>query len=98
MTGRFSGLGAPLIWRASAASIPDDWHREHLNAPKPVCRRPSCRPIRGWPRPSSTLPISTMTGQATLGVPYTAEMTANAQADVKTARRARRGGPGEART
>ena len=61
----------------------------------PWCRDRSCRPIRGSPQTDLDLAHidDDLRVQATLGVPYTAEMIANAQADVEGAsRRGRRCG------
>jgi cytochrome c oxidase cbb3-type subunit 2 len=64
----------------------DDWHREHLNAPKSVVPA-TVMPAYPW-LAKTELDFAHIDDdlrvQATLGVPYTAEMIANAQADVKT--------------
>jgi cytochrome c oxidase cbb3-type subunit II len=64
----------------------DDWHRDHLNAPKSV--------VPGTVMPAYPWLAATeldyghiddeMRVQAALGVPYSAEMIANAGADVRT--------------
>ena len=62
----------------------DDWHRDHLPAPKAVVPGRSCRPTRWLRRRRSTTPISTTTCayRRPLGVPYTTEMIAAANADL----------------
>jgi cytochrome c oxidase cbb3-type subunit 2 len=64
----------------------DDWHREHLNAPKSVVPA-TVMPAYPW-LAKTELDFAHIDDdlrvQATLGVPYTAEMIAKAQADVKT--------------
>jgi cytochrome c oxidase cbb3-type subunit 2 len=64
----------------------DDWHRDHLNAPRSVVPGTV---MPGYPWLAATdldyAHIATdLKIQATLGVPYTAEMIAQAQADVRT--------------
>jgi cytochrome c oxidase cbb3-type subunit 2 len=63
----------------------DDWHRDHLNAPKSVVPG-TVMPAYPW-LARAELDISHIDDdlrvQATLGVPYTAEMIANAQADAR---------------
>jgi len=64
----------------------DDWHRDHLNAPKSVVPG-SVMPAYPW---LATTPLDyahiddDMKVQATLGVPYTPAMIAAAIADVRT--------------
>jgi len=64
----------------------DDWHRDHLAAPKSVVPA-TVMPAYPW-LAKTELDFSHIDDdlrvQATLGVPYTAEMVANARADVKT--------------
>jgi cytochrome c oxidase cbb3-type subunit 2 len=64
----------------------DDWHRDHLNAPKSVVPS-TVMPAYPW-LAKTELDYAHLDDdlrvQATLGVPYTAEMIANAQADAKT--------------
>jgi len=64
----------------------DDWHREHLMAPKSVVPG-TVMPAYPW-LAQNDLDLAHIDDdlrvQATLGVPYTAEMIANAQADAKT--------------
>src|SRR5436309_321119 len=64
----------------------DDWHRDHLKSPKSVVPGTV---MPGYPWLSATdLDFNhiedDLAVQATLGVPYTSEMIANAQADVRT--------------
>jgi cytochrome c oxidase cbb3-type subunit 2 len=63
----------------------DDWHRDHLNAPKSVVPG-TVMPAYPW-LAVTELDLSHIDDdlrvQATLGVPYTADMIANAQADVR---------------
>ncbi len=64
----------------------DDWHRDHLNSPRSVV---SGTVMPGYPWLAATELdfehiASDLKIQATLGVPYTAEMVAQAQADVRT--------------
>ena len=63
----------------------DDWHRDHLKAPKSVVPGP-VMPAYPW-LAQNDLDLAHIDDdlrvQATLGVPYTAEMIANAQADAK---------------
>jgi cytochrome c oxidase cbb3-type subunit 2 len=64
----------------------DDWHRDHLDAPKSVVPA-TVMPAYPW---LARTPLDfghigdDMRVQAALGVPYTAEMIANAAADVRT--------------
>jgi cytochrome c oxidase cbb3-type subunit 2 len=63
----------------------DDWHRDHLNAPKSVVPGTV---MPGYPWLAQTeIDLAHIDDdlrvQATLGVPYTAEMIANAQADAR---------------
>jgi len=64
----------------------DDWHREHLNAPKSVVPG-TVMPAYPW-LARTDLDLSRIGDdlkvQAALGVPYTAEMIAQAQADART--------------
>jgi cytochrome c oxidase cbb3-type subunit II len=64
----------------------DDWHRDHLIAPKSVVPG-TVMPAYPW-LAQNDLDLAHIDDdlrvQATLGVPYTAEMIANAQADAKT--------------
>ena len=64
----------------------DDWHRDHLNAPKSVVPG-TVMPAYPW-LARTELELSHIDDdlrvQATLGVPYTADMIANAQADART--------------
>ncbi|HYA06771.1 MAG TPA: cytochrome-c oxidase, cbb3-type subunit II [Xanthobacteraceae bacterium] len=64
----------------------DDWHRDHLKNPRSVVPG-SIMPAYPWLF-ATDLDFShiaeDMKVQATLGVPYTAEMIANATADVRT--------------
>jgi cytochrome c oxidase cbb3-type subunit II len=64
----------------------DDWHRDHLNAPKSVVPG-TVMPAYPW-LATTDLDFAhigdDLRVQAALGVPYTAEMIAAAQADVKT--------------
>jgi cytochrome c oxidase cbb3-type subunit 2 len=64
----------------------DDWHRDHLMAPKSVVPG-TVMPAYPW-LAQNDLDLAHIDDdlrvQATLGVPYTAEMIANAQADAKT--------------
>ena len=63
----------------------DDWHRDHLNAPKSVVPG-TVMPAYPW-LATNELDLSHIDDdlrvQATLGVPYTADMIANAQADAR---------------
>jgi cytochrome c oxidase cbb3-type subunit 2 len=63
----------------------DDWHRDHLNAPKSVVPG-TVMPAYPW-LAGTELDLSHIDDdlrvQATLGVPYTADMIANAQADAR---------------
>jgi cytochrome c oxidase cbb3-type subunit 2 len=63
----------------------DDWHRDHLNSPKSVVPG-TVMPAYPW-LARTELDLSHIDDdlrvQATLGVPYSAEMIANAQADAK---------------
>jgi cytochrome c oxidase cbb3-type subunit 2 len=63
----------------------DDWHREHLNAPKSVVPG-TVMPAYPW-LVRTDLDIShiddDLRAQAALGVPYTAEMIAKARADAR---------------
>jgi cytochrome c oxidase cbb3-type subunit 2 len=63
----------------------DDWHRDHLKAPKSVVLG-TVMPAYPW-LAQTDLDLAHIDDdlrvQATLGVPYTAEMIANAQADAK---------------
>jgi cytochrome c oxidase cbb3-type subunit 2 len=63
----------------------DDWHRDHLKAPKSVVPG-TVMPAYSW-LAQNDLDLAHIDNdlrvQATLGVPYTAEMIANAQADAK---------------
>ena len=63
----------------------DDWHRDHLNAPKSVVPG-TVMPAYPW-LATTELDISHIDDdlrvQAALGVPYTADMIANAQADAR---------------
>ena len=63
----------------------DDWHRDHLNAPKSVVPG-TVMPAYPW-LAMTELDISHIDDdlrvQAALGVPYTADMIANAQADAR---------------
>lgn len=63
----------------------DDWHRDHLNAPKSVVPG-TVMPAYPW-LAQTEIDLAHIDDdlrvQATLGVPYTAEMTANAQADAR---------------
>jgi cytochrome c oxidase cbb3-type subunit 2 len=64
----------------------DDWHREHLNAPKSVVPG-TVMPAYPW-LAGTDLNLAhigdDLRVQAALGVPYTAEMIAQAQADART--------------
>ncbi len=64
----------------------DDWHRDHLNAPKSVVPG-TVMPAYPW-LARTELDLSHIDDdlrvQATLGVPYTADMIVNAQADART--------------
>ena len=64
----------------------DDWHRDHLNAPKSVVPG-TVMPAYPW-LATTDLDVNHIDDdlkvQATLGVPYTTEMIAQAQADVRT--------------
>ena len=64
----------------------DDWHRDHLNAPKSVVPG-TVMPAYPW-LAKTDLDFAHIADdlrvQAALGVPYTPEMIANAQADVRT--------------
>jgi cytochrome c oxidase cbb3-type subunit 2 len=64
----------------------DDWHRDHLRAPRSVVPG-SVMPDYGWLE-QTELDFRhidrDLAVQAMLGVPYTADMVANAQADVVT--------------
>ena len=63
----------------------DDWHRDHLNAPKSVVPG-TVMPAYPW-LATTELDLSHIDDdlrvQAVLGVPYTADMIANAQADAR---------------
>jgi cytochrome c oxidase cbb3-type subunit II len=63
----------------------DDWHRDHLNAPKSVVPG-TVMPAYPW-LATTELDLSHIDDdlrvQAALGVPYTADMIANAQADAR---------------
>jgi cytochrome c oxidase cbb3-type subunit 2 len=63
----------------------DDWHRDHLKAPKSVVTG-TVMPAYPW-LAQNDLDLAHIDDdlrvQATLGVPYTAEMIANAQVDAK---------------
>jgi cytochrome c oxidase cbb3-type subunit 2 len=63
----------------------DDWHRDHLNAPKSVVPG-TVMPAYPW-LGTTELDLSHIDDdlrvQAVLGVPYTADMIANAQADAR---------------
>jgi cytochrome c oxidase cbb3-type subunit 2 len=63
----------------------DDWHRDHLNAPKSVVPG-TVMPAYPW-LALTELELSHIDDdlrvQATLGVPYTTDMIANAQADAR---------------
>jgi cytochrome c oxidase cbb3-type subunit II len=63
----------------------DDWHRDHLNAPKSVVPG-TVMPAYPW-LAGTELDLSHIDDdlrvQATLGVPYTADMIASAQADAR---------------
>jgi cytochrome c oxidase cbb3-type subunit 2 len=63
----------------------DDWHRDHLNAPKSVVPG-TVMPAYPW-LAKTEIDLShigdDLRVQAALGVPYSAEMIANAQADAK---------------
>jgi cytochrome c oxidase cbb3-type subunit II len=63
----------------------DDWHRDHLSAPKSVVPG-TVMPAYPW-LATTELDLSHIDDdlrvQATLGVPYTADMIANAQADAR---------------
>jgi cytochrome c oxidase cbb3-type subunit II len=63
----------------------DDWHRDHLNAPKSVVPG-TVMPAYPW-LATTELDLSHIDDdlrvQAMLGVPYTADMIANAQADAR---------------
>lgn len=63
----------------------DDWHRDHLKAPKSVVPG-TVMPAYPW-LAQNDLDLAHIDNdlrvQATLGVPYTVEMIANAQADAK---------------
>jgi cytochrome c oxidase cbb3-type subunit II len=64
----------------------DDWHRDHLNSPKSVVPG-TVMPAYPWLAQTDLdyAHIATdLTVQAVLGVPYTPEMIAQAQADVRT--------------
>jgi cytochrome c oxidase cbb3-type subunit II len=64
----------------------DDWHRDHLNSPKSVVPG-TVMPAYPW-LARTELDVAHIDDdlrvQATLGVPYSAEMIASAQADAKT--------------
>jgi len=64
----------------------DDWHRDHLNSPKSVVPA-TVMPAYPW-LAQTDLDFKhiadDMRVQATLGVPYSAEMIANAVADLRT--------------
>ena len=64
----------------------DDWHRDHLADPRSVVPARSCRAIRCWS--ATELDFAhidqDLKVQAVLGVPYAADMIANAAADVRT--------------
>ena len=64
----------------------DDWHRDHLNAPKSVVPG-TVMPAYPW-LAKTELDLAHIADdlavQAALGVPYTGEMIANAQADART--------------
>jgi cytochrome c oxidase cbb3-type subunit II len=64
----------------------DDWHRDHLDSPKSVVPG-TVMPAYPW-LTKTELDIAHIDDdlkvQAALGVPYSAEMIANAQADAKT--------------
>jgi cytochrome c oxidase cbb3-type subunit II len=64
----------------------DDWHRDHLNAPKSVVPG-TVMPAYPW-LARTELDVSHIDDdlrvQAALGVPYTPEMIANARADART--------------
>jgi cytochrome c oxidase cbb3-type subunit II len=64
----------------------DDWHRDHLNSPKSVVPG-TVMPAYPW-LARTELDIAHIDDdlrvQATLGVPYSAEMIASAQADART--------------
>ena len=71
----------------------DDWHRDHLNAPKSVVPG-TVMPAYPWLAATDLdfEHIATdLSVQAALGVPYTSEMIAQARADVRT--QAATGGP-----
>jgi cytochrome c oxidase cbb3-type subunit 2 len=63
----------------------DDWHRDHLNSPKSVVPG-TVMPAYPW-LAKTELDLAHIDDdlrvQATLGVPYTADMIANAKADAK---------------
>jgi cytochrome c oxidase cbb3-type subunit II len=63
----------------------DDWHRDHLNAPKSVVPG-TVMPAYPW-LATTELDLSHLDDdlrvQAVLGVPYTADMIANAQTDAR---------------
>jgi cytochrome c oxidase cbb3-type subunit 2 len=63
----------------------DDWHRDHLNAPKSVVPG-TVMPAYPW-LAQTELDLShigdELAVQAALGVPYSAEMIAKAEADVR---------------
>jgi cytochrome c oxidase cbb3-type subunit 2 len=64
----------------------DSWHRDHLNSPKSVVPA-TVMPAYPWLALTELDFVhldDDLRVQATLGVPYTAEMIANAQADAKT--------------
>jgi cytochrome c oxidase cbb3-type subunit 2 len=64
----------------------DDWHRDHLRAPKSVVPG-SVMPTYPWLEKTeidATHIADDMRVQAALGVPYTAEMIENAGADLRT--------------
>jgi cytochrome c oxidase cbb3-type subunit II len=64
----------------------DDWHRDHLNSPKSVVPG-TVMPAYPWLAQTDLdyAHIATdLSVQAVLGVPYTPEMIAQAQADVRT--------------
>jgi len=68
------------------AKYSDDWHRDHLNAPKSVVPG-TVMPAYPW-LAATELDFAHIDDdlkvQAALGVPYNAEMIAQAQADVRT--------------
>jgi cytochrome c oxidase cbb3-type subunit 2 len=64
----------------------DDWHRDHMNAPKSVVPG-TVMPAYPW-LAATELDVShiadDLSVQAALGVPYSAEMIANAEIDART--------------